>query len=114
MSKTDLIRSEQAFSHPQCSGERLEPASERPGPASEKPEPTTKRPKPAFERPEPVSERPEPGPKRSEPASERPGPASEGQPYGKTGVQIAPVFYKTLSPLVPSGAAAQKISSKQF
>ena len=30
---------------------------------------------------------------------------------GRTDVQIPPVFYRTLSPLVPSGAAAQKASA---
>ena len=54
VSKTDMIRSEQAFSHPQCSGERLEPASERPGPASEGPGPASEKPGPASERPEPA------------------------------------------------------------
>ena len=78
-----------------------EPVSEKAGQASEEPEP-------ASVRLEPASERPEPASVRTEPAFERPGPASEGQPYGKTGVQIAPVFYRTSFPLVPSGAAAQK------
>ena len=72
---------------PQAS-DRRGPASKMPGPASEKPGPASKRP---------------------EPVSEGPGPASEGPRGGMCGhtdEQIPPVFYSTLSPLVPSGAAA--------
>ena len=58
----------------------------------------------------PASERPGLASERSGPASERPGPASEGPQGGgtdgRTDAQIPPVFYRTSSPLVPSGAAA--------
>ena len=36
----------------------------------------------------------------------------DGQTDIQTDVQIPPVFYRTLSPPVPSGAAAQKVKGK--
>ena len=33
--------------------------------------------------------------------------------YGQTDIQIPPVFFRTLSPPVPSGAAAQKGKEKK-
>ena len=38
----------------------------------------------------------------------------EVQTYRHTDVRIPPVFYRTLSPLVPSGAAAQKPDRPQI
>ena len=74
---------------------------ERPGLTSERPELTSEGSGLAFE--------------RLGQASGRPGLASEGpelaskEPYGvRMDVPIPPVFYRTLSPRVPSGAAAQK------
>ena len=45
------------------------------------------------------------GSERPGPAPERPGPASEG-PEGDGRMDRFPLFYRTLSPPVPSGAAA--------
>ena len=88
--------------------------------AAETPEPAIERPKPACERPGLTIERPEPVSERPEPASEKPGLASKGSQGGNTyigmyklyigmdgrDIQIPPVFYRTSSPLVHTGAAA--------
>ena len=69
-------------------------------PASERPESASERPGSASERPESVSEGPES-------ASEGPqGGGTDGWTYVRTDAQITPVFYRTLSPPVPSRAAA--------
>ena len=78
----------------------------RPEPGSEMPEPTSERSQLALERPEPVSE-------RLELVSDRPWPASRGDRWtDRRDIQISPVFYRTLSPPVPSRAAAQKSMNK--
>ena len=83
--------------------------------AAETPEPAIERPKPACGRPGLTIERPEPVSERPEPASEKPGLASKGPQGGHTyigtdgqDVQIPLVCYRTLSPPVPSSAAAYK------
>ena len=67
-------------------------------------------PEPASERSELASERPEPAFERLELVSDRPWLTSGGTDVRTDvwDVQISPVFYRTSSPPVPSGAAAQK------
>ena len=84
--------------------------------ASERHEPASERPEPAFERPEPASERPE-QPLRglSQPLIDwNQSLIGLGQSLGTDGQtdlrtdRFPPVLYRTSSPPVPSGAAAQK------